>query len=111
MKVIYVAGPYRADGNEGMLANIVMARAYARILWKRGYAAICPHTNTAFMDGPDIPPDKFIEGDLEIIERCDAMFMLPGWEKSEGANKEYALAVNLGMPIYHSFDEAFHAQV
>jgi hypothetical protein len=69
---------------------------------------ICPHANTIFMDGPDLADRTFINGDLEIIRRCDALYMLPGWEKSQGANMEHRLAVELGMPIYLSLDEVPH---
>lgn len=104
MKIIYVAGPYRAEGHSAVLDNILKAREVARILWRKGWAVICPHANSILMDGPDISPQTFIDGDLEIILRCDAMCMLPGWEKSAGANQEYALAVELGIPVYSGID-------
>lgn len=105
MKVIYVSGPYRADTQQGIMVNIENAKEVARALWKKGYAVICPHANTAFMDGPDLGPDVFIAGDLELVERSDAMVMLPGWEQSEGAQIEYRRAAERGMPIYLTVEE------
>ena len=105
MKIIYTAGPYRADGWHNVFENILIARQVARELWKRGWAVICPHANTLLMDGPDIKPQTFIDGDLEIIRHCDAILMLPGWEGSQGAQMEYSLAVELGMPIYMSMED------
>lgn len=107
MKVIYVAGPYRADGWHGVWENIMRARAAARELWLKGWAVICPHTSSIFMDGPDIAAGIFLNGDLEIIRRVDAVLMLDGWERSEGSRGEYALAVELGKDIY--FGEAPYA--
>ena len=57
------------------------------------------------MDGPEIPAMSFINGDLEIIARCDAILMLPGWERSEGSQMEYRRATELGMPVYLSVEE------
>jgi hypothetical protein len=48
---------------------------------------------------------SFIEGDLEIIARCDAILMLPGWERSEGSRMEYSRAVELRMPVYLSVED------
>ena len=44
-----MAGPYRADTIYGVAQNIQKARDVALRLWKLGYAAICPHSNTAFL--------------------------------------------------------------
>lgn len=38
-----------------------------------------------------------LQADLELLEGCDAILMLPGWENSQGANKEYDKATRLGM--------------
>jgi len=101
--VIYIAGAYRNHGMNGVWDNIMQARAVARKIWEMGIVAICPHTNTIFMDGEDILPDVFLEGDLEILRRCDAIFMMEGWEKSQGAVREWELAKELDMPIiYHN---------
>jgi len=105
MKLIYVAGPYRGDGQNSVLENVYKARQVARILWLRGWAVICPHANTFFMDGPDIDPMAFIDGDLVMLERCDAICMISGWKNSRGAQIEHSRAIELGMPIYYGPDE------
>lgn len=105
--IIYTAGPYRADTLWGVHLNIESAKVYARELWTRGYAVICPHANSAFMDGADT--DKmFLEGDLEIIAMCDAIFMLPGWTRSKGALAEHDHAKLLGLTIYYELPEVPH---
>jgi hypothetical protein len=87
-KVIYVAGPYRALTEYEIKQNIERAEKIAIELWKLGWAVICPHKNTAFFDG-NIPDHLLLEGYLQILKRCDAIFMMPGWECSEGAAIEY----------------------
>ena len=99
MKVIYIAGPYRSDCENGVFENIVGARRVAVRLWQEGWAVICPHTNSFFM-GSRLGDDKFIEGDLEILSRCDAIYMLDGWRDSKGVKAELEKAKELGLEIW-----------
>jgi len=98
-KVIYIAMPYRADTINGILHNIARARDVAESLWRLGFVVLCPHLNTAFMDGA-IPDEAFLRGDLELLRRSDAVFTGPGWDESEGAIAEVNLATSLGMPVF-----------
>jgi len=70
----------------------------ARECWARGYAVICPHLNTIDFDNV-LTREEFIERDLEIVAKCDAVLMLPNWEISEGAKEEKALAESLDIPV------------
>lgn len=105
MKLIYVAGPYRGKGDNDVWQHIMAARYWARCLWEKGWAVFCPHTNTLFMDGPEIPVASFLDGDLEILRRCDAVFMVPGWEGSKGASAERDRADELLLPVYYDLSE------
>lgn len=98
MKVYYVAGPYRADSERGVVENIRNAEAVAIQIWKTGHAALCPHKNTALFGG--ICPDEiWLSGGLELLRRCDGMVLVPGWEGSEGTKAEMQLAFDLGLPV------------
>lgn len=100
-KVLYVAGPYRSEkGMWGVHENIHRAKQIAQKLWAMGYAVICPHANTAFMDGSDIPDHHFLAGDLLIIRKVDGIVMTPKWVESEGAKAEYNYANNLSIPVF-----------
>jgi len=101
MKVIYIAGAYSSDCEWGRWQNIQHASEVARKLWLEGWAVICPHRNTMFF-GTNHDGDKYIwiKGDLEILKRCDAIYMLRGWKESEGAVMEYHVANERGMGIY-----------
>lgn len=62
---------------------------------------ICPHANSAHMeDEIDLPNEAFLQGDLEILARCDAIVMTPDWAKSHGAIEEKAFAEARGIPVY-----------
>jgi hypothetical protein len=100
-RILYVAGPYRAPTPEGVDANIAKARAAAEHLWAIGYAVICPHLNSAHMEGD---PSIYMAGDLTIIERLDpekdGLYLLEGWSYSEGSVREYYAARDKGLTIY-----------
>lgn len=103
--VIYVAGPYRSDSEWQVVQNIRNAEAVSLELWGLGYAVICPHKNTALFGGAH-PDDVWLQGDLEILRRCDALYRLPAWESSAGTITEVELARTLGLPIIDSLDQA-----
>jgi len=100
IKVIYVAGPYRAETRSEIGLNILRAEKVAKRLWEDGYAVICPHANSAHFDG--VVADRcFLEGDIEILTRCDAIYMMKNWQDSEGAMAEHAVAMELDMEIIY----------
>lgn len=104
MKVVYVAGPYRADSEYGVLLNIQRAERLALRIWLAGAACICPHKNTAFFGGT-AQDDVWLEGDKEIVRRCDAIVCTEGWETSEGACGEVELARQLKLPVFERFED------
>ena len=76
--VAYISGPYRStEGINGIQENITRARNVATKYWRKGYAVICPHMNSAMMDG----------------------IMMRGWECSVGSVVEHDLALKLHMKI------------
>jgi len=101
MKIIYVAGPYRGKSEREVFHNIVRAREAALKLWDEGWAVICPHTNSMFMGSRLGGDEAFIEGDLEILRRCDIVYFLKGWQKSKGASLEWEEATKLKKEIYY----------
>lgn len=105
MKVIYVSGKYRANTEWGLMENIAHAERETIKLWKQGWAVICPHKNTAHLGGifnnTQSEHGLWLKGDLEIVNRCDAIYMLSNWRNSDGAKEELDLAKKLGLEIYY----------
>ena len=100
MRVIYVAGPFRAPTHWGIVQNVRRAEEKALELWKTGYVVICPHLNMANFQG--VCSDKiWLNGCLEIIRRVDAIYMMRGYENSKGSMDELALAKELGLEIIY----------
>jgi hypothetical protein len=100
MRVAYIAGPYRAPAAHGIVQNIRRAEAVALKYWKLGYAVICPHKNTALFDGT-CADSTWLDGDLEILARCDVIVMMKGWEKSQGAAEELQHAESLAKEVIY----------
>jgi hypothetical protein len=106
MKVVYVAGKYSAECEAEVKKNIARAEEVAQEIWKKGHVAICPHLNTAHWGGM-LTHEQFIKGDLELIRRCDAVFMLAGWPASKGACQEREFAMSNGIDVFFTRAELF----
>ncbi len=100
MRIVYIAGKYRALDTIGVVHNIQVARHYAEKYWNMGYAVICPHANSGWMEA-NVPEQILMEGDLDIIKRCDIIVMIPGWEDSVGAINEHATALQYGVKVIY----------
>lgn len=100
----YVAGPYRDPRGPWFIqANIRAAETVALSLWQRGYPAICPHLNTAMMDGA-AADEIWLAGDLVMLARCDAVVLVSGWQRSTGTRAEVEFARERGIPIFEGDD-------
>lgn len=106
-KVIYIAGPFRGATGWEIEENIRRAERVALEVWKRGYIALCPHTNSRFFFG-ELHEPSVLEGYLELLRRSDGVIFLPGWESSPGATREWAEALGRRIPIYTSPEDLPH---
>lgn len=108
MNVVFISGPYRSASGYvagrqdafGIASNVHRAMALALDVWRLGAVALCPHANTADLDG-SAPDELWLAGDLELLRRCDAVIMTPDWETSSGARAEHTFAETHGLPIFY----------
>jgi len=97
MLLCYVAGPYRGN----VTHNIDEARKVAIALWEHGHIALCPHLNTAHFElCCNVADEVYLEGDLVMLSRCDAMVLVPDWQSSIGTVLEFNYAKKKGIPVY-----------
>jgi hypothetical protein len=98
--LVYLAGLYSAGNVD---ENIENARKIAAALWDEGLYVIRPHANTGKFEDlcTKTTYADFLSGDFDMIRRCDALVMIPGWENSPGAREEHNLAQGLLMPVYY----------
>ena len=104
MKLIYIAGPFRAVTVWAMEQNIRVAESLALAAWKTGFAVICPHANTRFFQG-EMPDQTWLDGDKEMVKRCDAVLLVEGWDRSEGARDEMRLAQEMEIPVFDDLSD------
>jgi hypothetical protein len=104
MRVVYVAGPFRGPDSWAIENNIRRAETLALEVWRLGAACVCPHTNTRFFQGA-APDNVWLDGDLAILGKCDALLMTPDWERSSGARAEHDYAKGREIPTLYTLDE------
>lgn len=102
--ILYIAGPYRAPDRAAIAANIEAARRLAIHACRLGWFPICPHMNTAHMEAdlPHLDDGFWLRGTLQLMERCDAVVLAEGWERSSGTLAEIARADELRIPVYRT---------
>lgn len=103
MKLIYIAGPFRAKTPWLIEQNIRKAEELALKVWEIGGAALCPHAASRFYQH-SCPDPVFLEGTLEMMRRCDAVIVTNGWSQSEGTKLEIQEAGTLGIPVFYDLD-------
>src|SRR5579864_8255812 len=107
MKLVYFCGPYRAKTFWETKLNVMYAEQFAgkAIGLTKNIFPVIPHTNTAFWDGLR-DGQYFVDGTLTIMQRCDALFVMPGDDgkiaASAGKQGEIAEAQRLGIPIFYT---------
>ncbi len=98
MKLVYIVGPYRAPTTWGIECNIHKARVTA--------AEMVQQLSSLWIFPITLASDEYyLEGTLELLRRCDAVFLLPDWEKSSGSYGEKEEAERLGIPIFYRIEE------
>jgi nucleoside 2-deoxyribosyltransferase len=102
--IVYLAGPLRPKRDQTLEGNIQKACYVTLQLWHQGYTVICPHANSNLPYSLAVKAcsdERWLAGDLEILERCDAVIVLPEWEYSTGTLGEIAHAIDKNIPVYY----------
>lgn len=99
---IYVAGPMTgvAQWNRPQFGHA------AKVLRAKGWTVENPveiadafGNQNAIVTMPGLL-DTVIEEELAALAKCDAIYLLQGWERSVGTRRELMLALDRGMAIY-----------
>lgn len=93
---IYISGPMA--GIEGYEKNFKAAEVKMK---EAGHEVV----NPAEIDGEGMTREELLELDLWMLEECNAIYMLKGWQQSCGANREYGFALAEGMDVMFETEE------
>ena len=91
MKTVYISGPMTGLPD---LNVYEFSFAEARIK-AAGMKPVNPHT----LCDPSWDWSKCMRADVKALCDCDAIFLLQGWEKSQGAQLELHIAHRLGLEV------------
>lgn len=93
MKKVYISG--RITENANYKTDFEVAET---VLKNAGYEPINP-AKEHLPDGATWV--DYMRHDIQLLCDCDAIYMLAGWRKSEGAKIEHKLAQDLGIEIIY----------
>lgn len=87
--IVYISGPITGvpDFRERF-------QAAADQLLAMGHTVVNPAGMESLVDG-EVTYDLILQMDLALLDCCDAICMLPGWEASNGARAEFRRAKEL----------------
>lgn len=111
MKSIYIAGAFRGSDAYAVYRNVQRAEhamyelITLALAQKTPVAVLCPHSMTFHFDRT-FTDDYWLEATLEHLRRCDALLLIEGWERSEGAKGEREEALAKGLPVFYGIPEA-----
>lgn len=96
MKMIYMSHPYTGDPNE----NIRRATLQTEKLSTKYPQALIINPLDVFRSiGLFSDYNMILAWCLELLARCDAIYMSDGWEDSKGCTAEYAFALREGITV------------
>jgi len=103
MKVIYIAGPYRAANAWEVERNIRAAEEVALRVAEIGAVPLCPHSMTRFFHGT-LTEDYWLEATQELLKLCDGVLLVDYAADivSEGTRSEVNLAHRLSIPVFRN---------
>lgn len=99
----YICSPYRGVTKEEVEKHIKYARKLTRAVLLHGFGAIAPHlymTNCLDDSKPE-ERKRGLEASLEILKKCDVVYVGQKFGISEGMAAEIKEAEKLGISVFY----------
>ena len=94
-KIVYLSGAI--TGNENYKHDFSVAETY---LNQMGYIVISP-ARLDELSSEKLSYEQYMRVCYSLIDICDCVFMVSGWQKSKGANAELSYAKSLGKKVMY----------
>jgi len=107
---VYIAGKLNADA-VGYLKNVSNMMETAEAIRLAGFSVFIPAIDLlcGIKHGYDSYEEYFENGQPWLMA-ADAVFLVPGWETSEGTKKEIETAEDLNIPVFDDMLDLIEAQ-
>lgn len=98
---VYVCGPYSHSTIDQRMKHVQTARECGIELFRMGHYPLIPHTMYEGLEHVEgLTWDMFMAADMQWLNACDAICLLPGWHNSKGACMEESQARALGLFVW-----------
>lgn len=97
-KKVYISGPITNMPN----GNKFEFEKYENKFRVLGLEPINPHKLHTEEEEKTFKWSDFMKADIKALIDCDLIAIMPGWEKSKGANIEVYVARNLEIPVINA---------
>lgn len=98
---VYIAGPMRGEPEH----NFPAFNRAAALFRASGFVVVNPvEVGLMFGNDPAVSGADYVREDLLHVCRCDAVALLPRWERSVGARCEVAVALTLGLDFFDAMN-------
>ena len=77
-----------------------------KLLSQSDYISVINPAKLSAMPPEDFKWHEYMEVGLELLRHCDVIYMLDGWEQSEGARIERSIALDKGMRVMYQYEKA-----
>jgi len=103
--VVYVAGKFRGPKLADVDRNISFASMFVAPIAEAGAMPVTVHLCEG-VRAHDIHQENngqwWVDATLEVLRRCDALVVIPGWQDSSGTLGEIREAFRLGIPVFEA---------
>ena len=99
--LVFISGPFSAPDYFAVIENVRRAIRWGVAALDLGGIPVIPHLSMLF----ELEEERrrtanfWYDYSLEVLERCDILFLMPGWKRSRGARLERERAEDLKIPI------------
>ena len=99
----YICSPYRGATKEEVEKHIKYARKLTRTLLLHGHSAVAPHLyiTNCLNDSKSEERKRGLEASLEILKKCDVVYVGQKFGISKGMSVEIKEAEKLGILVFY----------